>query len=153
MEIIEADPQHLSTVHELFVEYRQSLNTDLYFQDFDQELATLPGYYAPPGGAIFLLRDGKRIQGCCALRSFTKKEAELKRLYIRPPYRGRGHGRRLLETALAKAATIGYRSIVLDTLPDMHAARQLYRVYGFRPTTSYYPNPIDGVECLRLELQ
>lgn len=136
----------------LFEEYAAQLGVSLCFQDFDRELATLPGAYAAPRGGLWLagLRDDPA--GCVALRPLdhdmdgvaTTDIAEIKRLYLRPSARGTGLGRRLAETALDGARSRGYRIVKLDTLADMHAARALYARMGFRPCAAYYHNPLGG---------
>jgi ribosomal protein S18 acetylase RimI-like enzyme len=143
----------------LFEEYAAQLGVSLCFQDFDHELATLPGSYAPPRGGLWLAsacgHDGAPAgepYGCVALRPLAhdgddagaSDAAEIKRLYVRPSARGTGLGRRLAEAALAGARARGYRVVKLDTLAQMHAARALYVDLGFRPCAAYYHNPLGG---------
>lgn len=140
----------------LFQEYAASLGVDLCFQDFAQELATLPGAYAAPRGALALAVQHGRAAGCCALRAIDSTDyanaCEMKRLYVRPDFRGTGLGRRLVEEIVEKGRILGYDSILLDTLSDMEAARALYEELGFEEIPPYYFNPIPGAHYLRAEL-
>jgi GNAT superfamily N-acetyltransferase len=144
----------LRIVHALFEEYAASLDVDLCFQGFAQELASLPGAYAPPAGCLLLAeRDG--VVGCVALRPLgdtTSRAAEMKRLYVRTDGRGVGVGRWLVRTAIERARLAGYREVKLDTLETMHEARALYASLGFRPCEAYYDNPLPGVTYLSLSL-
>ena len=149
MKIIEAGDRDMRRVHLLFREYQQWLGIDLCFQGFEEELASLPGAYAPPAGAVFLASEKSELIGCAAIRPRTGNEAELKRLYVRPEYQGRGTGKTLFHTAMSRAKTIGYETIVLDTLPAMKTAKSLYLAYGFEEIPAYYNNPEDGVEYYR----
>lgn len=133
----------------LLREYAASLAVRLDFQDFDRELAELPGAYAPPRGAL-LLAPG---EGCVALRPLDDTTCEMKRLYVRPSARGTGLGRRLAKTVLAEARRLEYTLIYLDTLPDMVAARALYEELGFREITPYTTNPVAGARFLELDLR
>ena len=152
IQILEAVAADMSDVRALFVEYQKWLNVDLCFQGFGEELATLPGRYAPPKGVIYLaVADGEPI-GCVAVRPRTSDEAELKRLYVRSPNRGRGAGKRLFDTAMTRVRQMGYSSIVLDTLPSMRIAKSLYTAYGFRNIPPYYHNPEEGAEYYRCDL-
>jgi len=136
----------------LFEEYAAQLGVSLCFQDFDRELATLPGAYAAPRGGLWLAGPQDAPVGCVALRplehdvdgAVTSDTAEIKRLYLRPSARGTGLGRQLAQTALDGARVRGYRIVKLDTLADMHAARALYARMGFRPCPAYYHNPLGG---------
>jgi ribosomal protein S18 acetylase RimI-like enzyme len=145
-------PDEVPVVRELFREYADGLGTDLCFQGFAGELATLPGRYVPPGGGLWLAVEGDQIAGCVALRSLDPERAELKRLYVRPAFRGGGVGRVLAEHVLAAAVDFGYRRVCLDTLPSMSAAIVLYRSLGFRDIEPYYPNPVPGAVYLGREL-
>lgn len=145
-------PDDLERLRELLVEYQRALGVDLCFQDFERELASLPGAYAPPAGRLYLCRAGARDAACGALRSVDGTTAEMKRLYVRPSFRGRGLGRLLAQTLIADAAQAGYRRIVLDTLPSMSEAHALYRALGFREIAAYTFNPVPGTRFLGLSL-
>jgi len=139
----------------LFEEYAASIGVDLCFQNFSAELATLPGAYAPPRGALLLAGPALRPSGCVALRALPDGDpliGEVKRLYVRPDARGSGLGRALVLQALAEANAIGYRELKLDTLPTMAAARALYASLGFRECAAYYRNPLHGVVYMSLAL-
>jgi ribosomal protein S18 acetylase RimI-like enzyme len=133
----------------LFREYQAWLGIDLCFQQFDEELAALPGDYARPRGRL-LVEDA--LSGCVALRPLAEEIAELKRLYVRESGRGRGLGRALTERALDDARAIGYRAVRLDTLPQMGAAIDLYRALGFVEIAPYRHNPIAGALYFELRL-
>lgn len=138
----------LATTREMFVEYQQWLGVDLCFQDFDNELAGLPGKYAPPGGEIFIARDGDSVAGIVAVRPVgepSAKLSEMKRLYVRDDWRGQGLGRTLAEMAITFGANAGYRRMVLDTLPHLKTAKAMYDRMGFIETKPYYENPLPGV--------
>lgn len=145
-------PADLPLVRELFREYAAGLGVDLCFRRFEEELAGLPGAYAPPAGRLLLARDGDRPAGCIALRPLGDGAAELKRLYVRPTFRGHGLGRRLAETALAEAAVAGHRRIYLHTLPTMVEAVRVYRALGFAAVEPFDPVPEPGVLYLGREL-
>ena len=139
-------------VRPLFLEYAGSLSFDLDFQDFEGELAGLPGDYAPPGGALLLARVSGTPAGCVALRRIEAGTAELKRLYVRPGHRGLGLGRLLAEAAVEHARELGYQRLRLDTAPEMAAAHELYRSLGFREIAAYRENPVAGARFLELDL-
>ena len=145
-------PEDLDTVRVIFREYADSLGIDLSFQGFDQELAGLPGKYAPPAGAILLAWHDDRLVGCVALRAFELEICEMKRLYVRPEVRGEQLGRRLAQVVVHAAREAGYRKMRLDTLPSMQAAQRLYASLGFRPISAYVFNPVEGTRFLELEL-
>ncbi|VUZ25428.1 Uncharacterised protein [uncultured Comamonas sp.] len=141
---------------ELFQEYAVDLDIDLGFQDFDEEVATLPGDYAPPRGALLLAWVDGSPAGCCALRPLDTSDypnaAEMKRLYVRKAFRGFGLGRHLAEAALDAARQAGYASVLLDTLDDMEAARALYAELGFEEIPPYYHNPVVGSHYLKTDI-
>ena len=146
-------PRDLDLVRALFREYAQGLGVDLCFQGFEQELAELPGRYAPPGGALLLARDDSgQVLGCVALRALRDGDCEMKRLYLRPAARGLGLGRRLALEICELARGAGYRRICLDTLAGMREAVSLYGSLGFKPIEAYVYNPLDGVLFLGLDL-
>jgi len=142
----------LILARELMREYRDSLGVDLSFQGFGEELAGLPGDYAPPGGALLLAFLGQECAGCVALRRLGEGVCEMKRLYVRPRWRGLGIGGRLIEAVLREARRAGYRAIRLDTLPSMTAARAMYVALGFCAIARYYESPIPGTAFLELDL-
>ena len=146
----------LDAVREIFREYAAGLGVDLCFQSFDEELAGLPGDYAPPRGALLLASVDGALAGCCALRPLDAADypnaAEMKRLYVRKAFRGFGLGRQLAEAALDAARQAGYATVLLDTLDDMEAARALYGELGFEEIPPYYHNPIPGAHYLKVDL-
>lgn len=151
--IREAAPEELSLAAELFREYAASLDFDLSFQGFPTELASLPGAYTPPEGCLLLARWGGEAAGCVALRPLLPGVAEMKRLYVRPSYQGRGIGRALAEAALKNATRMGYETVRLDTVPGMIAAIGLYAALGFCAIPAYRENPITGASYLEKRLR
>ena len=147
-------PQDLESTAQLFAAYAESLGLDLSFQDFDTELTSLPGKYAPPTGEILLARDiSGNALGCVAVRPLSPPHCcEMKRLYILPAARGLGVGRKLLHEILDKALSLGYNEIKLDTLPSMRQAISLYESAGFVPITPYYKTPLRGTVFLGRQL-
>jgi ribosomal protein S18 acetylase RimI-like enzyme len=139
--------------HELFLEYAASLGFNLCFQDFESELASLPGAYAPPGGCILLAETGGTVCGCVAMRPFSDSVCEMKRLYVRPGSRGLGTGRALAVTVIAKARERGYVQMRLDTLAAMDEATRLYESLGFREIEAYRQNPVVGARFFELDLR
>ena len=137
-------------------EYAQQLGIDLCFQNFDAELANLPGQYAAPGGSLLLALVDGEVAGCCALHAIDEvaypNAAEMKRLYVRKPFRRFGLGRELAEATLDAARVAGYHCVLLDTLDDMESARALYADLGFEDIPPYYHNPIAGAHYLKVDL-
>ena len=153
MTIREASPERdVDTVRALFLEYGESLGFDLCFQDFDRELEGLPGEYASPRGRILLAGDEGEAIGCAALRDLGEGMCEMKRLYIRPGFRGAGIGRALAEEIVRIAVSEGYGKMRLDTLASMKPAISLYKSMGFREIEPYRFNPICGAVYLELNL-
>lgn len=155
--ITPATPEQLAATRLIFQEYAQQLGVDLCFQNFEAELAGLPGDYAPPQGCLLLALVDGEIAGCCAMRPLETVDyanaCEMKRLYVRPAFRGFGLGRQLAEAVLDAARIAGYHSLLLDTLNDMEAARALYEDLGFKDIPPYYHNPIAGAHYLKVDLQ
>ena len=149
-------PQDIEAVRVLIREYAQSLGVDLCFQSLDEELASLPGEYAAPRGALFMAAIDGKPAGCVALRPLDTADypnaAEMKRLYVRKAFRGFGLGRQLAEATLDAARQAGYACVLLDTLDDMEAARALYEDLGFEDVPPYYHNPIAGAHYLKADL-
>ena len=150
------DPEALVIVRELFQEYANSIEVNLDFQDFEKELATLPGDYAEPRGAIVLAWVGDSVAGCCALRPLDTSDypnaAEMKRLYVRKAFRGFGLGQELAEGTLDAARRAGYACVLLDTLDEMESARALYASLGFEEIPPYYHNPLPGSHYLKVDI-
>jgi putative acetyltransferase len=145
-------PDDIPAVRELFREYAAGLGFSLCFQNFGVELANLPGAYAPPTGRLLVAEVDGELVGCVALRPQATGVCELKRLYIRPDYRGKGLGRQLIDVLLAEAVAAGYREAVFDTLDTMTAALAIYRTLGFQPTEPYSCHPVAGSLCFRKTL-
>jgi len=144
---------HIDTVRRLFREYENFLGVDLCFQDFEKELTELPGKYALPQGALLLALVDEEVAGCVAVRKFETNICEMKRLYIRPHYRGDKIGRMLAEKIIAEAIKLGYSKMLLDTLTPLKEAMALYRSLGFRKRDPYYHNPLPGVVYWELNLR
>jgi ribosomal protein S18 acetylase RimI-like enzyme len=148
-----ASVAQIAQARELFLEYAQSLGFSLCFQNFDQELAALPGDYAPPEGRLLLAQRGDELAGCVALHKLDSRTCEMKRLYLRPQFRGQGLGRALAGRIIAEARQIGYHRMRLDTVePVMKDAVAMYRKLGFREITPYRTNPIARAMYMELEL-
>jgi len=145
-------PGDLPVVRRLLREYAEGLGVDLGFQDFEAELASLPGKYAPPRGRLVLAWHEGRAVGCVALRAIDDETCEMKRLYVQAGVRGQRLGRRLAQRICREARDAGYRRIFLDTLPTMASAQALYRSLGFQPVEPYVYNPIPGTSFLGLDL-
>lgn len=146
-------PAQIAGTRELFLEYAQSLGFSLCFQNFDQELAGLPGDYAPPEGQLLLAYHEGQLAGCVALHRLEPRICEMKRLYLRPQFRGKSVGLALVESVIAQARAIGYSHMRLDTVePIMKDAVAMYRRFGFREIAPYRPNPIAGALYMELEL-
>jgi len=146
-------PAHLAQARELFLEYAQSLGFSLCFQNFDQELANLPGDYCPPDGRLLLAEYDGKLAGCAALHKLEDGICEMKRLYLRPQFRGKGLGRALAERIISEARQIGYRSMRLDTVESaMRDAVAMYRKIGFRQIAPYCSNPIPSALYMELQL-
>lgn len=138
---------------ELFEEYAAWLGVDLCFQGFEEELRDLPGRYSPPDGRLLLAIDGEHVAGCVALRRIGPDTCEMKRLYVRPAFRGSGLGRELVTAIIEEARIIGYKKMRLDTLPRvMEQAVKVYRSFGFEETEPYYSSPVDGTAYMELAL-
>lgn len=149
-------PAQIAQARALFEEYAASIGVDLCFQNFSDELASLPGAYAPPRGTLLLAGPDARPSGCAALRPLpagAPDVGEVKRLYVRTDARGSGLGRALALQILADARVAGYRELKLDTLPTMAAARALYASLGFRECAAYYHNPVGGTVYMTLALR
>ena len=146
-------PEHLEQSRALFLEYAESLGFSLCFQSFDEELKSLPGAYAAPSGRLLLAQYENQAAGCVALRKLEANICEMKRLYVRPAYRGQGLGRILVDRVIAEARTIGYERMRLDTIgSSMQEAVELYRRMGFKEIAPYRANPIAGALYMELLL-
>ena len=149
-------PAQRDATRAIFKEYAVQSGVDLCFQNFDAELAGLPGDYAAPQGCLLLAMVGGEVAGCCAMRPLDTVDypnaCEMKRLYVRKGFRSAGLGRQLAEAILDAARVAGYHSVLLDTLSDMEAARALYVDLGFRDIPPYYHNPIAGAHYLKADL-
>lgn len=154
MDLIQAkSSDQIELARELFCEYASTLAIDLCFQNFEKELAELPGAYAPPSGRLLLLYEEGKLAGCVALRRIGDRVCEMKRLFLRDEFRGKGLGRRLAQAIIREAEDIGYARMRLDTLPPMmNDAIALYRSLGFKEIEPYYENPVPGAIFMELEL-
>lgn len=144
--------EELLQVRALFEEYAASLNFDLCFQGFDEELASLPGNYTPPEGRLLLALHAGEAAGCGALRKFEDGVCQMKRFYVRPRFRGLGIGRTLAETVVSEARKIGYKGMCLDTVPSMQQAQIIYQSMGFKDAKPYRYNPICDTTFMELIL-
>jgi ribosomal protein S18 acetylase RimI-like enzyme len=146
-------PEQIEEIRKLFREYECWLNIDLCFQNFENELANLPGKYAKPNGRLFLISVKNRPAGCIALREIDVEVCEMKRLFVREDFRGLSLGKMLIEKLIEEATNTGYKKMRLDTLPDkMPLAVKLYKSYGFREITPYYHNPHGETLFMELDL-
>ena len=154
MQIVQAETAgDIEQARVLFREYESWLGVDLCFQQFEDELESLPGKYAAPEGRLLLAKTPETIAGCAALRKIDAKTCEMKRLFVCETFRGSGLGNQLTEILIAEARKIGYRKMRLDTLPDkMPSAIRLYERLGFRQIPPYYESPIESTVYLELEL-
>jgi len=145
-------PGDIMTVRNLFKEYADSLNFELDFQDFREELATLPGKYAPPLGSILVAKQNGETVGCVAVRPLGEEICEMKRLFVKPAHRGRRIGRELALAIIEEAKRLGYKAMRLDTVEAMKEASALYRALGFQPIDAYCYNPLPGAMFFELKL-
>jgi ribosomal protein S18 acetylase RimI-like enzyme len=153
MELAQAEtPEQIEEVRRMLREYETSLGVSLCFQGFEKELAALPAEYAPPGGRLLLALDAGQAVGCVALRGLDDETCEMKRLYLRPGFRGRGTGRWLALAIIDEARKIGYKKMRLDTLPSMREAIALYESLGFERIEAYCHNPVPGAVFMELKL-
>ena len=154
--VVPESAEALDATRDIFREYAAGLGVDLCFQNFEAELAGLPGEYAAPGGHLLLALVDGAIAGCGGFRALADSDhanaCEMKRLFVRPAFRRFGLGRRLAEALMDEARRTGYSVMLLDTLDDMEAARELYASLGFIETAPYYYNPIPGAHYLRAPL-
>lgn len=155
MHIFQANSdQDIQHARQLFEEYAAGLGISLCFQNFDRELERLPGEYAPPTGRLLLATEGDQLAGCIALRKLGGDVCEMKRLFLRPAYRGGGRGRVLVQSIIDEARELGYTHMRLDTLPGlMDKAIALYQSFGFVDIGPYCENPVEGAKFMELDLQ
>ena len=147
-------PDDIEHARELFREYAAWVEIDLCFQNFEKELAELPGDYVPPDGRLWLAGHNGQLAGCVALRKIGEGICEMKRLFVRDAFRGKGIGRNLVEFVIREAREIGYERMRLDTLPPkMNDAIKLYRSFGFKEIEPYYDNPVPGAKFMELSLK
>jgi putative acetyltransferase len=148
-----ADEASIAGARTLFREYAAGLGVDLCFQNFEAELAGLPGDYAPPGGMLTLARVDGALAGCVAAHRWDADACEMKRLYVRDAFRGTGCGVALVRHVIDWARAAGFRRVVLDTLPSMADAQRMYERFGFREIAPYRANPVPGARYLALDLR
>jgi len=153
LQIIKAETaNHYKHTRKLFERYADSLGFDIEFQGFSDELAVLPGAYAPPSGCILLAAISELLIGCIALRRIDKSTCEMKRLFVAPEHRGKGIGRALASFLIDEAKKLGYKRLRLDTVTSMQAANALYASLGFKPIEAYCHNPLEGAAFYELNL-
>lgn len=153
IELIQVESEeHLDCIRELFKEYEKSLGFDLDFQDFEKELAKLPGEYAAPDGCLLLAFYGKNMAGCAGLRKLEQGICEMKRMYVRPNFRGKGIGRVMSVRIIEIARAIAYKRMRLDTIDTMRTAILLYKSLGFKKIKPYRYNPVNGASYMELSL-
>jgi putative acetyltransferase len=150
---VTAEGPKLDAVRELLREYLQAEAARVCAKDYPQELANLPGAYAPPAGCLLLAQLGGMAAGCVALRPLDEARCEMKRLYVRAAFRGAGLAGLLVEHLIARAQAQGYKEMYLDTLPEMRAARLMYNMLGFRVCAPYLPEPTPRADCMVLDLR
>jgi GNAT superfamily N-acetyltransferase len=154
IEIVKANtPEHMEKAREIFLQYARSLDFDLSFQGFNEELAGLPGDYTPPAGCLLLAVEKGESMGCVALRKLEEGICEMKRLFLTPEQRGKGVGRLLAEGVIREAKKLGYNRMRLDTVPSMVSAIRLYQSLGFKEISAYCYNPVPGTKFFELQLQ
>ena len=144
--------EDIQVIRELFDEYAVSIGIDLTFQNFEQELIHIADIYMPPDGALLLAKQDGIPAGCVGLRKMEVRRCEMKRLYVRPEFRGKGLGKALCSRIILKGRQLGYREMLLDTLSTMTGAQALYRSHGFRETVPYYHNPLPEAQYMQLTL-
>jgi len=149
---IELAYDELDKIRELFVEYQTEISINLCFQNFEDELANLPGKYALPEGRLYIATLNEKLAGCVALRAIDEEHCEMKRLYVRKQFRGFGIARALVEKIINDAKNTGYSKMLLDTFFSMQDAISLYRKFGFTEIEPYYNNPNNDVIYLGLDL-
>ena len=148
-----SDDEDIRAARDLFEEYAAGIGISLCFQNFDRELANLPGDYAPPHGRLLVGREEDQLAGCIAMRKLEPGVCEIKRLFLRPAYRGKGLGRVLVESIIDEARKLGYTHMRLDTLPGrMDQAIALYHSMGFVEIAPYYENPVEGAKFMEYKL-
>ena len=147
------DHVELEQVRQFFRNYAAWLGVDLDYQNFGDEMASLPGAYAAPAGRLFFAEFEGRPAGCVGIRPSSDGVCEMKRLYVEPDVRGNGIGRQLALAAIKAAKALGYRKVMMDTLPAMRIAVKLYRELGFKEAPAYYPTPVEGALFLALDLE